>query len=100
MKTTIEEKDGKYVVLFDGRLDTFAAAETEKDLQPLNDCEGRDIELDCSGMDYISSSGLRLFLSILKNAMSKGSHVYITGINDKLASIFRMTGFNKLFEFK
>jgi len=100
MKTTIEERDGNLVAVFEGRLDTLAASEIEKELQKLNDCEGRDIMLDCAAMDYISSSGLRLFLSILKNAKSKGSHVYITGCNDNLCQIFTMTGFIKLFEFK
>ena len=56
--------------------------------------------LDCTNLEYISSSGLRLFLAVLKNAKPKGSHVYITGISDSLRSVFAMTGFTNLFEFK
>ena len=100
MKTTIEEKDGNLVAVFEGRLDTLAATEIEQNLQKLNECDGRDILLDCTAMDYISSSGLRLFLSILKNAKAKGSRVIITGTNPSLKQIFAMTGFSKLFEFK
>jgi anti-anti-sigma factor len=100
MKTTILEKDGNLVAVFEGRLDTAAAPETEQALQPLNDCTGNDIVLDCTNLEYISSSGLRLFLAVLKNAKPKGSHVYITGISDSLRSVFAMTGFTNLFEFK
>ena len=100
MQTTIQEKDGSLVALLEGRLDTAAAPQTEKDVAPLFDCQGRDIVLDCSKLDYISSSGLRIFLAILKNAKPKGSHVYIQGISNELRNVFAMTGFTNLFEFK
>jgi anti-anti-sigma factor len=55
---------------------------------------------DCNKLEYISSSGLRLLLGVLKNAKPKGSRVFITGINDDLRTVFAMTGFTNLFEFK
>jgi len=100
MKTTIQQQDGNLVAVFEGRLDTAASVKTEEDIRPLYDCEGHDIVLDCTKLEYISSSGLRLFLSILKAAKPKGSHVYITGINNDLRTVFAMTGFTNLFEFK
>lgn len=98
MNTIIKEQDGNLVALFEGRLDTAATAQTERDLMPLADCEGKDIILDCTALEYISSSGLRLFLSVLKNAKPKGSHVYVTGMNAQIRSVFTMTGFLNLFE--
>lgn len=100
MKTRIEEKDGNLIAFLNGRLDTAAAPQTEKELAPLYQSDGRDVVLDCSQLDYISSSGLRIFLAILKNAKPKGSHVFITGLNDELRQVFAMTGFTNLFEFK
>ena len=100
MKTTIEQQDGNLVAKLEGRLDTAAAPKTEQELKPLYDCEGKDVVLDCSQLDYISSSGLRLFLGVLKAAKPKGSHVYITGLNADLQNVFAMTGFTNLFEFK
>ena len=99
MKTTFEEKDGKYIMYFEGRLDTAASVQTEQEMKVLYDCEGHDIILDCAQLDYISSSGLRLFLALLKNAKSKGSKVSISGMNDNLRQVFAMTGFTHLFEF-
>jgi len=100
MNTTIEEKDGVLIAVFEGRLDTAASVQTEKDLIPLNNCEGKDIILDCNHLEYISSSGLRLFLGVLKNAKPHGSKVYLTGLNNDLKSVFTMTGFINLFDFK
>ena len=100
MKTTFREEGKELIMEFEGRLDTAAAPQTEKDVEVLNDCMGHDIVLDCTKMEYISSSGLRIFLGILKNAKPKGSHVYITGLGDELQKVFAMTGFTSLFEYK
>lgn len=100
MKTTIEEKNGAMVATFEGRLDTAASVQTTKDMEPLNNCSGQEIILDCTSLEYISSSGLRLFLSLLKNTKPKGCKVFIRGLNDDLKSVFAMTGFINLFEFK
>lgn len=101
MTTIISEQDGALVARFEGRLDTAAAPQTENDLKPLMEATGaQDIILDCTNLVYISSSGLRLFLGVLKNAKPRGAHVYITGMNNDLRSVFTMTGFINLFEFK
>ena len=99
MQTTIQELDGNMVAILEGRLDTAAAPETERAMGPLFDSEGKDIIIDCTKLDYISSSGLRIFLGVLKSAKVKGSHVYIKGITDDVRAIFAMTGFVNLFEF-
>ena len=99
MNVTIQEQDGNMVAILAGSLDTAAAPETEKALSPLNDVEGKDIIIECTDMEYISSAGLRIFLGILHNAEDKGGHVYIKGINDKVRAIFTITGFSNIFEF-
>ena len=100
MNTTIQEIDGNMVAKLEGRLDTNVAADTEKALQPLYECENQDIIIDCTKLEYISSSGLRIFLSVLKNTRPRGCHVYISGLNDDLRQVFAMTGFTNLFDFK
>ena len=100
MKTEIQQQGDTVTAILEGRLDTAAAPQTEKELNPLYDLNGQNIVFDCSKLEYISSSGLRIFLAILKNAKPKGSHVYIRGLNDDLRQVFAMTGFTNLFEFK
>ena len=100
LKTTIQEQDGNIVAILEGSLDTAVAPDTEKALSPLNDVEGKDIIIDCTDLEYISSAGLRIFLSILQNAQEKDGHVYIRNINDNVRVIFAITGFSNIFEFK
>ena len=99
MKTTIQEQDGNVVAILEGSLDTAAAAETEKAMDPLNDVEGKDIIIDCTDLEYISSAGLRIFLAILQNVQERGVHVYIKGLSDALNDVFVITGFSNIFEF-
>ena len=99
MKTTIKEHNDEIEVFFEGRLDTAASPQTEKDIQPVLG-KGKDIVLDCEKLEYISSSGLRIFLSILKDAKPRGHKVSIACTNQSLLKIFSVTGFTNLFEFK
>ena len=99
MKTTILEQDGNMVAILEGALDTSAAPETEKAMSPLNDANGKNIIIDCTDLEYISSAGLRIFLGILQNAEDKNGHVYIKGINDNVRAVFAITGFSNIFEF-
>ena len=99
MNVTIQEQDGNMVAILEGNLNTAAAAETEKVMSPLNDVEGKDIIIDCTDLEYISSAGLRIFLGILQNVQERGVHVYIKGLSDALNDVFTITGFSNIFEF-
>ncbi len=100
MTTTIQEQDGNMVAYLEGSLDTSTVPETEKAMLPLYECEGKDVIIDCTGLTYISSAGLRIFLNVLKNVEEKGGQVYITNINDAVRNVFTITGFNNIFQFK
>ena len=100
MTIEIQEQNGGFTALMSGRLDTPAAVQASKDMQPLMDNADKVITLDCTKLDYISSSGLRLFLSLRKETASKGGKVIIENINDEIKKVFMMTGFYNLLEIK
>ena len=99
MNVTIQEQDGNMVAILEGNLNTAVASATEKAMSPLNDVEGKDIIIDCTNLEYISSAGLRIFLGILQNVQERGVHVYIKGLSDALNDVFVITGFSNIFEF-
>jgi anti-anti-sigma factor len=100
MTTTIQEKDGRLVAILSGELDTAAARETELALQPLLKSEGKPVVIDCSSLEYISSSGLRILLGILKQSKACGSSVTLKNVNDVIREVLELTGFVSLFEFE
>ena len=100
MTTSIQEKDSKIFAKLSGELDTAAAQETENALQPLLNCQGKDIVIDCTELEYISSSGLRVLLGILKKAQAVGSRVILKNVNDVIRDVLDLTGFISIFEFE
>jgi anti-anti-sigma factor len=100
MNAKFEEIEGKYVATLEGEMDTAAAAEVEKVMEPLYTSDGKDVIIDCTRLEYIASSGLRILISILKGAKSAGSRVVLRGVNDDIKSVFKLTGFDSIFEFE
>lgn len=98
MKTQITQEDNCLTACFIGRLDTAAAVQTAEDVKPLLEAANKEIVLDCSALEYISSSGLRIFLTIRKEAAAHGSKVIVRNINADIRQVFMMTGFISLFE--
>ena len=98
MTTTIQETDERIIAVLSGEMDTAAAAQVEKDLQPLLDSQGKEIVLDCKELEYISSSGLRVLLSILKQAQAVGSRVVLKNVNDVIHDVLDISGFISIFD--
>lgn len=99
-KTTFKEEGKNYVMTFEGRLDTPASVQAGRDMQVLNNCEGHDITLDCTALEYISSSGMRLFLDLLKTTRDKGSQLILVGLHEDIRMVFDEVGFLNLFDIR
>ncbi len=100
MKIEISEQNDGMKAILNGRLDTPAAVKVQQEMAPLLEHADKEIVLDCKGLEYISSSGLRLFLTLRKETVAKGGKVIIENINDEVKKVFMMTGFYNLFEIK
>lgn len=99
MVSKIEENSGIMTVYLEGRMDTSASGEAEKEVKPVYETECKEIVIDCTSLDYIASSGLRLFLSMLLDTQPQGKHISVRGMNKTLRNVFDMTGFSNLFTF-
>ncbi|MDT3365977.1 MAG: STAS domain-containing protein [Bacteroidota bacterium] len=80
-----------------GRLDTLAAQEIAPQMDALKEVDGT-LVLDCKELSYISSSGLRIFLTLRKAAIANGAKIIVRGICPDIRNVFVMTGFLNLFE--
>jgi len=95
---TIEHtKTGKSTVVLTliGRLDTANAPLLEQKIKQWGE-EITEVELDFSGLEYISSMGLRVLLQAKKSFKEKGRQLIITNMGDSIREVFEMTGFLNL----
>lgn len=75
----------------EGRLDTSTAPQLESEVK--SSVEGiTDLIFEISGLEYISSAGLRVLLSAQK-IMNKQGSMKVTGANEAIMEIFDVTGF-------
>ena len=98
MEVKIIKENNEVTAFLIGRLDTPAAQDIAPDVETLLGYADCTIILDCTEMSYISSSGLRIFLSMRKAAASQGGKVIVKSISDDIRQVFMMTGFLNLFE--
>ncbi|MEI6456710.1 MAG: STAS domain-containing protein [bacterium] len=94
-----EQKNEKCVIVsITGRLDTTNYNLLEKKLNDLIDGREDKILVDCSKMDYVSSSGLRILLMALKKVtLAKGKFV-LCSLQENIREIFEISGFTNIFE--
>ncbi|MBQ9462899.1 MAG: STAS domain-containing protein [Bacteroidales bacterium] len=98
MEVIISKNNSETIAEFIGRLDTPASPEVAKAVEPLMQDAAGTIILDCTQMSYISSSGLRIFLTLRKASVSNGGRIIIRNISNDIRQVFMMTGFLNLFE--
>ena len=98
MTINIVNEGEQLVAQLSGRLDTAAAVDMASTFQTLAEQADKHIILDCAGLEYISSSGLRLFLTLRKESAAKGGKLQVRAINTEIRQVFMMTGFISLFE--
>lgn len=93
----IEKKlDGdKLTLSLEGRLDTNTAPELEAELVLDGIVE---VTFDLANLEYISSAGLRVFLTAQKKMMATDGRVVLRAPNDMVRSVLDITGCADIFE--
>lgn len=93
-----KEKIGNFTILrIKGRIDTVHSSALEGEVNQLFDTGEKDLIFNCSEVDYISSSGLRVFLVTQKKAISIQGKLYLCNMQPAIQEIFRISGFSNLF---
>jgi len=87
------QENGKLTISLEGRLDTTTAPQLQEVLIPSFD-EVNAINLDFSGLAYVSSAGLRVLLIGQKTAVAKGASMTISAVSDEVMEVLDMTGFS------
>ena len=104
MEITAEERGGATVVALRGRLDfdTAEAAGARLD-EVLARPEGvKGVVLDASELSYVSSAGLRVFMTAARTASGAGVPIALAGLQEPVARVFEISGLStsRIFEIR
>lgn len=92
IKKTQNEK--LLTIALEGRLDTTTAPELEAVLK--DSLEGtEELVFDFSGLEYISSAGLRVLLAAQKTMNNQGT-MKVQGVSEVVNEVFEVTGFTDI----
>ena len=84
-----------------GRLDHDHCEGFRAGLQPPLDAaaaSGQAMVLDLSGLDYVSSAGLRCFMLAARQVSGRGNKIVVAALRPVVAEIFQISRFDMLFK--
>jgi anti-anti-sigma factor len=97
MEVISENQNGIIVVRAQGTLNVAYTPQFQEKMQPLVETTPKNLVLDCTKIDYISSIGLRAILEIGKTLKSKQSQLLLVAPKGLTSQIFENAGFGLLF---
>ncbi len=94
MNTLVENNN--LILFLEGRIDSTSSEKAEEAImKAISENQGKEIVIDASGLEYISSAGLRVLMKIRKRCTSP---VVIREVSSEVYEIFETTGFTDLFD--
>ncbi len=97
MEIKIQDNLENITAIMSGSFDTLAAQEAEPSVMEFESLASKPITIDCTALDYVASSGLRVFLRIRKACAAHGQQVTLLGVNENIMEVLKVTHFDKMF---
>ncbi|MDD3978369.1 MAG: STAS domain-containing protein, partial [Methanomicrobium sp.] len=80
-----------------GRIDAITAPEFEKSMSELISKGENNLIINFSGLEYISSAGLRSILATAKRIKAEGGKILFAGLQGPVEEVFKISGFYSIF---
>lgn len=93
-----EEIADVLVLRISGRLDAVSSPTMEKQLLGIVEGGRHKIMLDFSGVDYLSSAGMRMLLAVTKRLKSLSGAFVVCSVRDNVMDVLKMSGFDHVLD--
>lgn len=97
MEIAKQNINGVMTVSLSGRLDAASSMEAEEELGKVID-ENKKLILNLSGLEYISSAGLRVLLVSAKRIRREGGKMCLCELKENVLEVFEISGFSAIFD--
>jgi len=87
------QNDGDVILALTGRLDSVTQSDLMQELENIFKTKVSTLTLDLSALEYLSSAGLRVFLTARKKVGEMGGKMKIVGANESVNEILQITGY-------
>ena len=96
MEITQQEENGIVSIAIKGRLDADSSPEAEKVVKEALGGQTTRVLFNLSGLEYLSSAGLRVLLSAAKEMRRREGKIVLCCLNEFVKEIFEVSGFQSL----
>ncbi len=96
MEIMATQRDGITVLAITGSLDALTAGEATRQLAEQVQAGNAKLVVDLTGVDYMSSAGLRAILATMQEARRAGGDLCLTGAASPVKKVLDMAGFTKI----
>lgn len=93
-----EQLDDVLILRFKGRLDAISSPTMEKKVFDKINAGQRKLLLDFTGVEYLSSAGMRMLLSTTKKIKTLSGKLVVCNINSGVFDVLKMSGFDHVLE--
>ena len=96
LNIVVEEAGDKSILRLEGRIDAVTSSSLEREISHLVETGHRKILLDFLKVDYLSSAGMRLFLSASKKLKAHQGFLLFFNLEDDVMDIIKVAGFERI----
>ena len=93
-----EKADSVVIVAIEGRVDGTTAPELENRILEVVDRGDVNVLLDCASMTYVSSAGLRIFLTSARKCQQSGGRLMICSLQPDCKTVIETSGFHTVID--
>lgn len=93
MQITTTNEAGASVIRVEGSMDAISVAEFDAEWKKVIEEGSTRVVVEMSGLEYISSAGLRGILMLAKTTKMKGVALAFAGMRDMVSDMFKLSGF-------
>lgn len=97
MNIAESRRKDKLIVMPTGRIDSVSSSTFDRHLAAVIGRGDVNLVIDLAGLEYISSTGLSVFLTAAKKVKAAGGRMALSGLSSRIRLVFEMSGFLRLF---
>jgi anti-sigma B factor antagonist len=98
LEIKVTESERINTAYLSGEVDVYTATKLKEAITPLAEEADKDLIVDLSGVNYIDSTGLGIFIGTLKASEKSDTLLRLTGLNDRVKRLFEITGLNEVID--
>ncbi|MDQ3536552.1 MAG: STAS domain-containing protein [Bacteroidota bacterium] len=98
IEITSRVEDNAYLIIIDGDVDASSSIYLDKAITLAIEEDYKNILIDCTKLNYISSAGLGVFMSYIQDFEARQINLVIFGLSEKVQNVFQILGLDQLLQ--